>query len=53
MPEELVKKLETKNAVCIYRGDTDFWIAPEIGPWLDIGRRAAGADARRSRWEGV
>jgi hypothetical protein len=53
VPEELVKKLETKNAVCIYRGDTDFWIAPEIGPWLDIGRRAAGADARRSRWEGV
>ncbi len=24
--EELVKKLEAKNAVCIYRGDPDFWI---------------------------
>jgi len=27
VPEELVKKLEAKNlAVCIYRGDPDFWI---------------------------
>jgi len=53
VPEELVKKLEAKNlAVYIYRRDSDFWIAPERD-WLDIGRRAAGADARRSRWEGV
>jgi hypothetical protein len=28
VPEELVKKLEAKNAVCIYRRDPDFWIAP-------------------------
>jgi hypothetical protein len=26
VPEELVKKLEAKNAVCIYRRDPDFWI---------------------------
>jgi len=24
VPEELVKKLEAKNAVCIYRRDPDF-----------------------------
>jgi hypothetical protein len=24
VPEELVKRLEAKNAVCIYRGDADF-----------------------------
>jgi hypothetical protein len=53
VPEELVKKLEAKNAVCIYRRDSDFWIAPERDLRLDIGRRVAGADARRSRWEGV
>jgi len=53
VPEELVKKLEAKNAVCIYRRDPDFWIAPERDLWLDISRRAAGADARRSRWEVV
>jgi hypothetical protein len=52
VPEELVEKLEAKNAVCIYRRDSDFWIAPR-DLWLDIGRRVAGADARRSRWEGV
>jgi hypothetical protein len=50
--EELVEKLEAKNlAVCIYRRDPDFWIAPERDLWLS--RRAAGADARRSRREGV
>jgi hypothetical protein len=54
VPEELVKKLEAKNlAVCIYRRDPDFWIPPERDLWLDISRRVAGADARRSRWEGV
>ncbi len=26
VPEELVKKLEAKIAVCIYRRDPDFWI---------------------------
>jgi hypothetical protein len=49
--EELVEKLEAKNAVCIYRRDPDFWIAPERDLWLS--RRVAGADARRSRREGV
>jgi len=53
VPEELVKKLEANNAVCIYRRDPDFWIAPERDLWLDISRRVAGADARRSRREGV
>jgi hypothetical protein len=50
VPEELVKKLKAKNAVCIYRRDPDFWIAPERPA---ARQRAAGADARRSRWEGV
>jgi hypothetical protein len=53
VPEELVKKLEARNAVGIYRRDPDFWIAPERDLWLGISRRVAGADARRSRWEGV
>ncbi len=54
--EELVKKLEAKIlAVCIYRRDPDFWIDAPLPRdlWLDISRRVAGADARRSRWEGV
>jgi hypothetical protein len=53
VPEELVEKLEAKNAVCIYRRDSDFWMAPERDLRLNISRRVAGADARRSRWEGV
>jgi hypothetical protein len=53
VPEELVKKLEAKNAVCIYRRGPDFWIVPERDLRLDVGRRVAGADVLRSRWEGV
>jgi hypothetical protein len=53
VPEELVKKLEARNAVGIYRSDPDFWIPPGRDMWLGISRRVAGADARRSRWEGV
>ena len=51
MPEELVKKLEARHAVGIDRRDPDFWIPPR-DMWLGISRRVAGADARRSRWEG-
>jgi hypothetical protein len=48
VPEELVKKLEAKNAVCIYRRDPDFWI--DAPPPRETG--STSADAWRAPMRG-
>ncbi len=45
VPEELVKKLKAKNAVCIYRRDSDFWISADA--WRAPMRGEAGGRAFR------
>ena len=56
VPEELVKKLEAKKSGGMRLQERPRFPDRRSAPrdlWLGISRRVAGADARRSRWEGA